>query len=101
MTKKDKQTEEVMLEIRLLPRASSPRIKISAEGILHIAVTAPPIDNAANQALISLLAKILKKPKNSIQLVAGLRSRNKRIKISQANKEEVMKSLELFSGNKP
>ena len=45
-------------------------------------VTAPPVDSAANDAVIEFLSKALKLPKRDIEIVSGATSRNKRIRIS-------------------
>ncbi|MBV8169889.1 MAG: DUF167 domain-containing protein [Alphaproteobacteria bacterium] len=70
-----------------MPRAGADRImgfETDARGqrVLKVAVTAPPVDGAANQALIALLAKRLKVPKSSVSLVAGASARIKRLAVA-------------------
>jgi uncharacterized protein YggU (UPF0235/DUF167 family) len=72
------------LTVRLTPRAGADRIvgfETDAQGqrVLKVAVTAPPVDGAANTALLALLAKRLGVPKSSLALVAGATARIKRI----------------------
>jgi len=70
-----------------MPRAGADRImgfETDARGqrVLKVAVTAPPVDGAANQALIALLAKRLKIPKSSVSLVTGASARIKRLAVA-------------------
>ena len=69
------------LEIRVIPRASKNEIAGWRDGRLLVRVTAPPVDSAANEAVIALLAKRLEVPKGSLRLAAGQNSRNKTIAI--------------------
>ena len=50
--------------------------------MLLVKVTAPPVDSAANAAVIELLAKNLKVPKRDIAIVGGEASRNKRVRVA-------------------
>lgn len=72
----------VELAIRLQPRASKTEIGEEIGGELKIKVTAPPVDAAANQALVDLLAEKLGCPRGAIQLVRGHTSRHKTVWIS-------------------
>jgi len=77
------QSDGVTLAIKLQPRASASEI-ISPEksgNELRIRVTAPPVDAAANEALIRLLAERLDCPRSRIELVRGHTSRHKLIKV--------------------
>jgi uncharacterized protein (TIGR00251 family) len=67
----------VRLAVRLTPRASVERIGGVAGGMLKVAVTAPPAENQANEALLRLLAKELRLPRRNLSIVLGARSRNK------------------------
>lgn len=65
------------VDTRVTPRASRSAIEGVRDGRLVIKVTAPPVDAAANAAVIGLLADTLEVPKRAITLVAGERSRAK------------------------
>lgn len=71
------------IHVRLTPRSSRDEIvSWDAESWrLAVRVKAAPVDDAANEALISLLSKRLKVPKSGIRIVAGARSRNKTVEI--------------------
>ncbi|MDR0590808.1 MAG: DUF167 domain-containing protein [Puniceicoccales bacterium] len=69
------------LRIRVIPNAPKSEI-ISQDGDeWKIKIQAPPEDGKANGALVQLLAKHLKVPKNSIQIIAGKKSRQKIVEI--------------------
>jgi len=71
----------ILLSVKLQPRASKNEIVSSAGDELKIRVTAPPVDSAANAALVELLAKKLDCPRNQIELVRGHKSRHKLVKL--------------------
>ncbi|MBI3875773.1 MAG: YggU family protein [Verrucomicrobia bacterium] len=70
-----------VLSVKLQPRASREEIAGEAGGELKIKVTAPPVDAAANEALLRLLAERLDCPRGAVQLVRGHTSRHKTIVI--------------------
>jgi uncharacterized protein (TIGR00251 family) len=71
-----------MLHVHLQPRASRDRLVGLHGSALKIALTAPPVDNAANASLLSFLAALLQFPRSSFSLYSGSRSREKQIHIS-------------------
>jgi uncharacterized protein (TIGR00251 family) len=71
----------VRFDVRVQPRASRTAILGPREGRLVVHVTAPPVDAAANEAVVDLLARALAVPKRTVRIVAGLRSRNKTVEI--------------------
>ena len=77
----------VRVAIRLTPRARADRIDgiaASADGgfVLKVAVTAPPAENRANDALIAVLAKEWRLPRRDISIVGGAKSRDKTVRIA-------------------
>ena len=71
----------ITFEVRVAPRASRNRIVGTKEGVLKVALTAPPVDGAANEALRKLLAKALGVPKTAIEIVRGERGRTKLLRV--------------------
>ena len=72
------------LEVRLhvQPRAKHPEISGIHNGALKVKVTAPPVDDAANRAIVQYFAKLLGLPKSSVRIVSGLKSRDKTLQIA-------------------
>ena len=83
----------VLLSVKLQPRASRNEIGEPLGNELRIKVTAPPVDAAANAALIRLLAETLDCPQNKVELVRGHTSRHKVIKLHGFGVGEVLKKL--------
>lgn len=63
------------------------------DGTLKIKLTAPAIENRANEALINFLSEKLDLPKKAIVIIHGLHSRNKVIGISGIEKEMALRRL--------
>ncbi len=71
----------LLLSVKLQPRASSNEIGEPLGNELRIKVTAPPVDAAANEALLRLLAETMDCPRSRVELVRGHASRHKVIKL--------------------
>ena len=82
------------ITVRLQPRASRDEVLgWNEEGALRVRVKAPPVDGAANVALVQLLAKTIGVAKAKITLVSGATARNKIIEIEGLTGEELKKRL--------
>ncbi len=73
----------ITISVRVSPNAGRTSIKEVYNGAIKIALAAPPVDGAANSALIAYLAKKLKMKKKSITIVSGQSSRNKKVRITE------------------
>ncbi len=81
------------LTIRLHPGARKNAVTgVHAEAV-KIALTAPPVDGKANEALIAFLAETLHLPRARINIVAGLTSRSKTLRITGKSAAEVAAAL--------
>jgi uncharacterized protein (TIGR00251 family) len=75
----------MLFEVSVAPRSSRNRILGVRGGALRIALTAPPVDGAANDALRQLLAKRLGVSKSAVEIVRGARGRKKLIRVRGAD----------------
>ena len=75
------QADGVILSVKVQPRASANEIGQPLGNELRVKVTAPPVDAAANEALVRLLAEVLDCPRNCVELARGRASRHKVVKI--------------------
>jgi hypothetical protein len=75
--------------VRVSPRASRDAIEGEHDGALKVRVTAPPVDEKANEALRRLLAARLNVPVSAVKIVAGEKSRNKRVAVAGATKAQI------------
>jgi uncharacterized protein (TIGR00251 family) len=72
---------KVSFTVRVQPRASRDEIVGEHQDGLKIRLTAPPVDDRANEALRKLLASRLNVPLAAVRIAAGERSRTKRVEI--------------------
>lgn len=70
----------VLLSVKLQPRASADEIGEPLGNELRVRVTAAPVDSAANEALLRLLARRLGCPRSSLELIRGHTARHKIVK---------------------
>ena len=83
----------VSFPVRVQPRASHDEITGVIEGALKIRLQAPAVENRANEALVEFLAHLLKTPKSAVRILAGERSRIKRVEIRGVTKQQVLALL--------
>jgi len=87
--------ESITLSIRIQPRASKNEITRMENSGLKIRLTAPPVDGAANEALIRLLADTLSVTRSQVEIVSGHTSRDKIVRISGVGKADAERLLNL------
>jgi uncharacterized protein (TIGR00251 family) len=83
----------LLLAVKLQPRASANEICGQLGDELRIKVTAPPVDSAANEALVRLLAETLDCPRSQIALVRGQTSRHKTVLLRGLTAADVLARL--------
>ena len=88
------QPDGVLLSLKVQPRASRDEIGQPLGDELRIKVTAPPVDSAANEAVVKLLAKTFGVGRGSVALVRGQTSRHKLFKIHGSTLEDVITILD-------
>jgi uncharacterized protein (TIGR00251 family) len=71
--------EGTILFVKAQPRASKNEIGEAVGSELKVKVTAPPVDSAANRAIIEFLSEALNSPKSAISIVRGETSRHKSV----------------------
>jgi len=84
------------ITIHVIPRSGKNTLEWQEgqQGQLKARLTAPPVDGAANEALVTLLADRLHIPKRTIQIVRGATSRLKTIEIDGLTAEELQARLQ-------
>ncbi|MGC1617577.1 MAG: DUF167 domain-containing protein [Candidatus Acidiferrum sp.] len=83
-------TGTVSFPVRVQPRASKDEVTGLHGGALKIRLRAPALENRANEALVEFLAQLLKTPKSAVRILAGERSRTKRVEIHGVTKQQVL-----------
>ena len=83
------------ISVKVIPRAKKNEVAgLMEDGSVRIRITAPPVEGAANQALIEYLSKLLNIHKNQIEIVAGLSSERKLVSllgISPQSVEDILR----------
>jgi len=73
---------EIVLNVRVIPRAKRSEVAgVRGEAWL-VRLQAPPVDGAANEELVVVLAKILGVPRRDVTILSGERSREKRVRVA-------------------
>ena len=87
------QPDGVLLSVKVQPRASANQIGQPLGNELRIKVTAPPVDAAANEALVRLMAQTFRCARSRVELVRGHTSRHKIVKIFGLSEQDVTSKL--------
>ena len=77
--------DSITFTVRVIPRASKSGIVGEIDGNLKVRVAAPPVDGAANEEVVKLLAKAFGVSRSSVEIIAGETSKTKRIRIAGAD----------------
>ncbi|MDQ1362343.1 MAG: uncharacterized protein QG652_203 [Pseudomonadota bacterium] len=75
------ENDDLLISIRVQPRASKDELAEVLGDSLKVRITAPPVDGAANKHLIAFLAKIFKVSKSQVTLISGETGRDKRLRV--------------------
>jgi hypothetical protein len=84
----------VKIEVLVKPRASRSRVLGVREGLLEVAVAAPPVDGAANVALVGCLADFFEVGRSAVTIVRGASSRRKLVEVAGVEDGEVERRLQ-------
>lgn len=74
-------SDSIRFRVRVQPRASRNEFADVQNGVLRVRLTAPPVDGAANEALVAFIAAELGLTKRQVRIVSGFGSRNKMVEV--------------------
>ena len=80
----------VRFDVRVQLRASRNEVVGEHDGALRVRLAAPPVDGAANEALVEFLAKVLRVAKRDVKIVSGATSKRKIVEIDGVTAELVL-----------
>ena len=83
----------VRIEVHVQPRASKTELTGLHDGRLKIRLAAPPVDGAANAALVEFIADKLGIAKSRVRVVAGATSRRKVVEVEGVTERDVSERL--------
>jgi uncharacterized protein len=87
--------ESATVAVKVLPRASKEEVAGLSEDAVRIRLTAPALENRANEALVRFLAAALGVPRARVGIVAGGRGRRKLVRVEGLSREELYRRLGL------
>jgi uncharacterized protein YggU (UPF0235/DUF167 family) len=83
--------DEIRFIVRLTPRGGLDRVDgAGVDGVLRVRVAAPPIEDAANRALVALLAAELGVRPSSVRIAAGFASRRKTVAVADVQRAAIL-----------
>lgn len=82
---------KVSFMVRVVPRASRSEVTGESEGALRVRLAAPPVEGAANEELIRVLARSLGLPRTAVEIVTGHSARFKRVRINGMSAADMSK----------
>ena len=77
------------LIVQVQPRAKRSEVAGRYGDAVKIRLAAPPVDGAANEELVRFIAELLKVPRSSVRISAGLTARRKTVEIDGVTPEAV------------
>lgn len=80
------QQDDLVLQCRLQPKASSDDIVGLQDGALKIRITAPPVDGKANNHLIKYMAREFGVNRSAVCIEKGHKGRHKQVRIQSPGK---------------
>jgi uncharacterized protein (TIGR00251 family) len=84
---------ETKLRVHVTPRGSRNQIVGWKDGVLCVKITAPPVEGAANAAVVKFIADSLGVAKSRVRRVSGETSREKSLAIEGLGDEDVRGKL--------
>ena len=85
----------VQLAVYVQPRASRTECTGLHDGAIRIRLAAPPVEGAANDALVRFLADRIGVPRGSIRVVRGMSGRRKVVVVDGVTVAQVAKALDV------
>lgn len=82
-------------QVRVIPRARRTEIAGILDGALKVRLAAPPVEGAANEALVKFLAERLGARARDVEILSGHTSRMKTVRVSGLSAGEVRRCLSL------
>ncbi|MBN2538458.1 MAG: YggU family protein [Deltaproteobacteria bacterium] len=82
-------TDGIVLNIRVIPRSSRCELAGIQGDALKLRITAPPVEGAANKECVRFLSGMLGIKKSQIKIIAGHKSKNKKVSISGITRKDI------------
>jgi len=87
-------TAGVEFDVRVIPRARKTAIAGLRDDAVVVRLAAPPVEGAANDALVAFVAEWLAVPRRAVHILSGERSRRKRLAVDGASADLIRARLD-------
>jgi uncharacterized protein len=84
---------DATIKVHVTPRGSKNQITGWRDGVICIKITAPPVEGAANAAVVEFMAGKLGVRKSQVELVSGERSREKTLHVAGLSETDIRARL--------
>ena len=84
---------DALLKLHVTPRGSKNEITGWRGDVLCVKITAPPVEGAANAAIVKFIADVLGVRKSQVELISGEKSREKTLRISGLSDAELRRRV--------
>jgi uncharacterized protein (TIGR00251 family) len=88
----------VEISVRVIPRSRNNKIDGVRQQALLVRLTAPAVEGAANESLMSFLAEQFRLPRRTVRIVSGHHSRQKRVALDGVTEDQVRAIVEEATG---
>jgi uncharacterized protein (TIGR00251 family) len=95
MLKVSEHASSVRFGVYVKPRSSKSQVLGVREGALEVALHAPPVEGAANDELVRLLARQLRVGRSAVRIAQGGKSRHKLVEVDGLDAAELIRRLDL------
>lgn len=85
--------QDIILKVKIVPNSSVNTFLGVMKDRLKIAISAPPLEGKANKKCIDFLARYFKVPKSRVEIISGLKSKEKQIKIYHLKEEIFLEKI--------
>ena len=85
--------KDVIIRVRVQPKASRSQLRVEEDGRVRVAITAPPVDGAANKALCAFLARHFGLAKRAVTVESGHKNREKAVRLVGIQLNEAKRRL--------
>jgi uncharacterized protein (TIGR00251 family) len=84
----------ITFDVQVVPRASRDRVGPVHGDRLKVQLTAPPVDGAANEALVALIARVLGRARADVTIVRGATGRKKTLRVAGCTRDALFSLVE-------
>lgn len=87
--------DSITFTVRVIPRASKSEVVGEFDGSLKVKIAAPPVDGAANEEVVKMIARAFGRTRAEVEILSGRTSKTKRLRVSGGSAKRL---LELAGG---